>query len=74
MPCPSSPEPDGYHRYQVPSQGTDLRTGYTTHCLHCGQEKHVGVSTAPSQWATAIRRGVAKSHAAKRAKREGQGE
>jgi hypothetical protein len=70
MPCPASPEPDGYHRYQMAPQGTDVHAGYTTRCLHCGEEKQVRPQPLPHLWATVQARGLAASRAAQRAKRE----
>lgn len=83
MPCPNSPEPDGFHRYPMAPQGTDLRAGYTTHCLHCGEEKHIGVPVAaPNVWQAlpgrrasaryqaSTAKGLAASRAARQAKRE----
>jgi len=36
MPCPNSPEPDGYHRFQLQSSGTP----YASTCVYCGLTRH----------------------------------
>jgi hypothetical protein len=33
--CPSSPEPDGYHRFKLAPKGLE----FETRCIYCGAEK-----------------------------------
>ena len=35
MACPSSPEPDGYHRFRLEPHGLE----FATRCAYCGTEK-----------------------------------
>jgi hypothetical protein len=37
MACPSSPEPDGYHRFKLAPKGLE----FETRCVHCGAEKQL---------------------------------
>ena len=67
MPCPASPEPDGFHRYQLQPSGTV----YVSACVHCGAARTYRPFEAPTTaYAATQRRALAASNAAKRAKRE----
>lgn len=69
MPCPSSPEPDHYHRYVLPSTGKTLAAT----CVYCGQPRTYRPDTpsaAVARHAASLAKGLAGSTAAKRAKRE----